>query len=428
MAETAEAQVEGTETTAEQTPAPTTTEQTPATTDSSAAAEHMATVLAAVEANPALAEDSDIKPILELAGKAPKAEGGKTETKAEETKTEETKTEETKTEAGKTEETKTEETKTEETKTEETKTEETKTEETKTEETKEKSDSVFFKEEGGTEKVELKDLDAFNSHIKKEFGIENPAKFFSSVGTWRTQAQNAEKAETELRNINDSFAKMPEPLFNAYTAWANGQPWEKAVQGVGVLDFGKAFNEYDSHTIVNHYLPGDFTREDFTGENKDSNTVKQAISLAKSRYETDKQAVEGQRATYLEEAETSKELIKTSSASSVENLTQAFPGMGKTELNKVKSIMAGGDLTGLFFDKEGGYVKDAAEKIAYMLYAKDDIADANKRSKSSQDALIDKVDAGNEKPSTKTSTQSAKSAVPEGVSTLYNDLVEKKVY
>ena len=410
MAETAEAQVEGTETTVEQTPTPTTTEQTTATPESSDGAEGIATILAAVEANPALAEDPDIKPILELAGKAPKAEdkpedkpedktGDKPQDKPEDKSEDKT--------GDKPED---------------------KADDKPEDKPKEKSDSVFFKEEGEAEKVELKDLDAFNSHIKKEFGIEDPAKFFSSVGTWRTQAQNAEKAETELRNINDSFAKMPEPLFNAYTAWANGQPWEKAVQGVGVLDFGKAFNEYDSHTIVNHYLPGDFTREDFTGENKDSNVVKQAISLAKSRYETDKQAVEGQRATYLEEAETSKELIKTSSASSVENLKQAFPSMGKTELNKVKSIMTGGDLTGLFFDKEGGYVKDAAEKIAMMLYAKDDIADANKRSKSSQDALIDKVDAGNEKPSTKTSTQSAKSAVPEGVSTLYNDLVEKKVY
>ena len=90
--------------------------------------------------------------------------------------------------------------------------------------------------------------------------------------------------------------------------------------------------------------------------------------------------------------------------------------------------MNGGDLTALFFDKEGGYVSDAAEKIAMMLYANKEIANANKRSKTSQDALIEKVDAGNEKPSTTTSTQAKKSAVPEAISTLYGDLVEKKTY
>ena len=412
MAETAEApvQVEGTPAPVEQTSAPTATEQAPASTESTSDAEGIATILAAVEANPSLAEDPDIKPILELAGKTTKTEEVKTETKTEETKTQETKSE-----AGKTEETKTEETKTEETKTEETK--------------EEKSDSVFFKdEEEKGEKVELKDLDAFNAHIKEKFSIEDPNKFFESVDTWRSQAQNAEKSQSELDNITDAFTKMPDALYTAFVNWSKGESWEKAVQGVGVLDFGKAFNEYDPHTIVNHYLPGDFTKEDFTGEEKDSKTVQQAISLAKSRYETDKQAIEGQRATHLEEAEISNELIKTSSASSVENLKKSFPSMGKTELNKVKSIMAGGDLTGLFFDKEGGYVKDAAEKIAMMLYAKKDIANANKRSKSSQDALINKVDAGNEKPSTKTSAQSEKSVVPQEVSTLYNDLVEKKVY
>ena len=414
MAETAEAQVEETPAAVEQTPAPVTTEQTPATTDSSAA-EHIATVLAAVDATPALAEDPDIKPILELAGKAPKAEAGKTETKSEETKTEEAKPE-----AGKTEETKSEEAKTEETKAEETKTEETK---------EEKSSSVFFKDEGEkSEKVELKDLDAFNSHIKEKFSIDDPTKFFSSVDTWRSQAQNAEKAQSELDNITDAFTKMPDPLYAAFVNWSKGESWEKAVQGVGVLDFGKAFNEYDQHTIVNHYLPGDFTKEDFTGEEKDSKTVQQAISLAKSRYETDKQAIEGQRATHLEEAEASNELIKTSSVSSVENLKQAFPSMGKTELKKVQSIMNGGDLTAMFFDKEGGYVADAAEKVAMMLYAKKDIANANKRSKSSQAALIDKVDAGNEKPSTTTSTQGKKSVVPEQIGNLYNDLKENYTY
>lgn len=418
MAETAEAQapVEQTPAAVEQTPAPATTEQAPATTESTDGAEQIGTILAAVEANPALAKDPEIAKVIELAGGA-KAEEGKTETKTEESKTEEGKTE-AKTEEGKTE-TKTGEGKTE-----------TKAEDGKTEESKEaKPDSVFFKEEGKeVEKVELKDLDAFNAHIKEKFSIDDPTKFFSSVDTWRTQAQNAEKIETELANINDSFAKMPEQLFNAYTLWANGEPWEGAVKGVGVLSFDKSFNEYDPHTIVNHYLPGDFTREDFTGENKDSNTVKQAISLAKSRYETDKQAIEGQRATHVEDAKAQQELIKSSAASSVESLQKSFPSMGKAELKKVQSIMTGGDLTAMFFDKEGGYVDDAARKIAMALFAEKEIANANKRTKTSQAALITKVDAGNEKPSTTTSTQSKKPGVPEEISTLYGDLKDNYVY
>lgn len=413
MAETAEApaQVEETPAVVEETPAPVATEQTPETSESTDGAENIATILAAVDANPSLAEDPEIKAVLELA----KPDAGKTEETKTEAKTEETKTEETKTEV-----------KAEETKTEETKAEEAKTEETKTEE---KPDSVFFKEGQEEEvKVELKDLNAFKAYIKEKFSIEDETKFFSSVDTWRSQAQNADQTQTELDNITDAFEKMPDALYAAFVDWSKGEPWEKAVQGVGVLNFDKAFNEYDTHTIVNHYLPGDFTKEDFTGEEKDSKTVIQAISLAKSRYETDKQAVQGQRATYLEEAETAKELIKTSTASSVEDLKQSFPKMGKTEIKKVESIMNGGDLTGLFFDKNGGYVKDAAKKVAMMLYAGKEIANANKRSKSSQEELIKKVDAGNKKPSTTTSTQIKKSPVPEAVSTLYNDLVEQKTY
>ena len=89
--------------------------------------------------------------------------------------------------------------------------------------------------------------------------------------------------------------------------------------------------------------------------------------------------------------------------------------------------MNGGDLTALFF-KDGAYTKDAARKIAMALFAEKEIADANKRTKSSQAALRDKVDAGNEKPSTTTSTQSKKTAVPEEVTSLFKDLQETKTY
>ena len=90
--------------------------------------------------------------------------------------------------------------------------------------------------------------------------------------------------------------------------------------------------------------------------------------------------------------------------------------------------MASGDLTAMFFDKNGGYNKDAARKIAMALYAEKEIANANKRTKSSQAVLRDKVDAGNEKPSTTTSTQSKKSAVPDEVSSLFKDLQTDYVY
>lgn len=409
MAEAAEAQVEQTPAPVTETSTPAPTEQSPASTEATDGAEQAATILAAVEANPALAEDPEVAALLKLAN----PETGKSEKGTEEKPEEGTEKKPEKKPKGKTDDKPEDKPKGEKT----------------DDKSKEKSDSVFFKSENKeVEKVGLKDLDAFNAHIEEKYSIKDADKFFNSVDGWRTQAQNAEKVQGELDNITDSFSKMPEALFNAYTLWAKGDPWEKAVQGVGTLDFNLGFGEYDTQTIVNHYFPGDFNKDDFTGENKDSVTTKRAINLAKSQYESDRQSVKDQRASHIEDAETSKELIKTSSISSVENLKQAFPDMGKTELKKVQSIMSSGDLTALFFTKEGGYVDDAAEKIAMMLYAKKDIASANKRTKSSQEALIEKVDAGNEKPSTTTSTQGKKAVVPEEVSNLHKDLQETMIY
>lgn len=405
MAETAEAPVESTTVTTEQAPA-TTEQTTTTTTDTPDSEEQIATLLSAVDANPALEGDPKIKALADLArGKTTepaKAEEPKTEPKTE-TKTEEPKAE--------------------------TKSPDTK-DEPKTETKEEKPTSVFFKEDdpAKTQKVELKDINAFNSHIEEKFSIKDTTKFFESVDTWRSQAQNADTIQRELDNITNSFEKMPDAIFNAYKLWSNGEPWEGAVQGVGTLDFKMGFNEYDTHKIVNYYFPGEFTKDDFTGENKDSTTTKRAISLAKSQYASDKQAVEGQRAGIVDDANAQKERIKTSTASSVAGLKESFPSMGKAEIKKVESIMSGGDLSGLFFNEEGGYVKDAAQKIAMMLYAEKDIANANKRVKSSQDALKSRVDAGNEKPPAVTSTQGKKPVVPEAVSSLYGDLVDQKTY
>ena len=399
---------------------PAKTEQSTASTEvNSGSAEQMGVILSAAAANPALAEDPDIKQILELAKKAPakpteaNPDGSKTETKAEESGVE-TKTEKLKTE------TKAEEVKTE-----------TESEKTKTEEPKKgKSDSVFFKEDKEDEvnKIEFKDIDAFNSHIEEKFSIKDATKFFTSVDKWRSQAQNTEEVQAKLDSITDSFAKMPDPIYNAYMLWSKAEPWEGAVKGVGVLDFGKAFNEYDTHKIVNYYFPGEYTQEDFTGEDKDSVVIKRAINLAKKQYESDKQTVEGQRASIVEDSDAQRERMKTSTASSVVDLKESFPSMGKAEIKKVESIMSGGDLSGLFFNDEGGYHKDAATKIAMMLFASKEITNANKRTKSSQDVLRDKVEAGNEKPPMTQSTQAKKPEVPEGMTKLYEELAPKMTY
>jgi len=230
----------------------------------------------------------------------------------------------------------------------------------------------------------------------------------------------------ELEGFHDAFKKMPEPLFNAMNAWANGEEWTSHVDNAGALDYGASFDKYELSDIVGHYFPGEFEKDDFT-ENSDDATVKRAVKLSKQQYGAEQKAFEEQRASYLDSGKERDKLIKSSSASSVEKLKETFPDFGKDALKKVRDTMSSGDLSALFFGKDGAYTDDAATKIALMLFGKDEIVKANGRSKKSQDALKKSVKKGSNKPSV-TNTQSQQEQVSPEVTGIFKDVFQKTYY
>lgn len=357
----------------------------------------MATILAAVKDNPSLAEDPEIKTVIEMANKANQgAEQPPAKQKTE--KTFESK--------------------------------EDNTDEQPTKEpTTESEDSLFFKkdETDDKEEVDVKDFDGAKDYIKEKYSIDDMDTFFSSVDKWRKVSQETGHSQEKLEDIQDAFTKMPEPLFNAFNSWANGGDWKNPLSGIGGgLDYSANFGDYDTYEIVNFYFPGEYEKDDFDGHTEDK-IVQRATKLAQSQYETERQAFEDERAVYMNQAEERQALIKDSTTSSVNILKEAFPDFGKKALKKVKDTMVSGDLSGLFYDKDGSYSKDAAIKVALALFGKDEIKRAKSRADKSQEVLRNNVDKTADKPSVK-STQSQQAQIPEEVTGIFKDVFVKKYY
>ncbi len=379
-------------------------------------AQSIATILSAVKDNPNLASDPEIAKVLELAGgkKVEEKETKKIESKKEskEEEVEEKKKEEV-----------VEDKKTEK------KTEEKKEDEDeKTEQEEDESSSTFFKKEkeSGDKPLEFADLDAANKFVDEKYSIKDMNTLFKSVDKWRTAAQDTEKTQDKLDDIQKAFDEMPEELFNAFSSWSNGKDWTKDVSGAGVLDYKTDFKDYVEFDIVNHYFPGEYEKDDFTKDSDDA-TVKRAIKLAEKQYDSERQAFEDKRANLIEDADERKALIKDSSVSSVEKLKETFPDLAKDALKKVKDVMSSGDLSSLFFTKKGAYTADAAEKIALMLFGKEEITKANRRTKKSQEVLKTSVSKGSDKPSV-SKTQSQQTQLPEEVADTFKGVFEKKYY
>lgn len=364
--------------------------------------EAMSTILSAVKTNPELANDPEIAAVLKMAS-GEKVEAVKEKPVVAE---KDNKEPEAKKEAVKEEEA----------------TEEVKEED----EEKNASDSNFYKKVDKDNKVEFGNLDEALEHIKDKYSIDDLGTFFNSADKWRKGAQDIDETQEKFDDIQNAFSELPEPLFNAFQAWANGKDWTGEVQNAGLLDYKSDFEDYETYDIVNHYFPDEYEEDDFT-ENSDDATVKRAAKLAKKQYEAEQESFEDQRAEYMRKGEDLQKVLKSSTSSSVDKLRESFPDFSKDALKKVKDTMISGDLTSLFFNKDGSYTDDAAEKIALLLYGRDEIIKANNRTKKSQEVLRSSVAKGSEKPSVKT-TQSQQTQVPEEVTGIFKDVFEKRYY
>lgn len=210
--------------------------------------------------------------------------------------------------------------------------------------------------------------------ISSKFGVDDPSKFFASVDTWRTQAQHGVESEKQLDALHNDLQSMPPDLTRAVTLWANGDDYSSAFSGAGRLDFSEDFVSQDIENLVQHYLPEQYNKlvdaleNESISEDEFEDKVMLLSASTERHFKTDKQALEKERADFIERQKNESKLIRESANSSVENLSKTFPNFSKSELNKVRSILVEGRVEELFINNDGTYAENAAELIANALY------------------------------------------------------------
>jgi hypothetical protein len=293
--------------------------------------------------------------------------------------------------------------------------------------------SVFYKKEVKAPQTSFANINEVNSHVQTKYSIdtndmEGWGKLFKSVDGWRKDAQKLDDAEVKLQKFNESFENMPDNLFNAVNAWANGDDYEKSfATGTKRFDYSKPFAEQDQWEMLNHYFPDTYTKDDLNYDDTDP-TVKKGIQMAEKQYDFDRNTFEKNRAQYLEQAESKKSASTSSIKSSVEALGDVFPDMDKNAVNKIRGIMQNGDLSGLLLNKDGTWNQEAATKIAYMVYGEDEIKRRDQSFKDSQENLSNIVDRGATQPNVKGKEGAPLSSDVEGALKMFDGLVTQKHY
>lgn len=216
--------------------------------------------------------------------------------------------------------------------------------------------------------------------IKSKFGmdlkngIKDMPKFFESAQQWRKEAQESGTIKKEYEEFKGLIGVLPAEVIESIKLFHNGEDYMKAFDGKPRFNFTMPVEKQDIKKLVTHYFPNKFKDEDFTDENP-SQALEIAKEAAIEKYNTHKTNIETQRATVIQNAAVRTEAVKTSLASSVTSLSEAFPDVEKEPLDEISSILEGGPekVMAEFYNKDGTVKKDAAIKMMMAKYGIDEI-------------------------------------------------------
>lgn len=212
--------------------------------------------------------------------------------------------------------------------------------------------------------------------ISNRFGVNDASKFFSSVETWRNQAQEGSELKREYEALTADLQALPLDLRQSIEMWASGEDYTKALTMSQRLDFSGDFGKQDPESLVQHYfgeqydeLVSSFEEGDIS-EDDLQDRIKLLANSTKRLFVEDKKALEKEREDFLNRQRNEQENLKKTALLSVENLSKAYPNFSKSEVSKIRNILVEGKADNLFMNADGTYKEDAAELVAYAMYGK----------------------------------------------------------
>lgn len=212
--------------------------------------------------------------------------------------------------------------------------------------------------------------------ISNRFGVNDASKFFSSVETWRSQAQEGSELKREYEALTSDLQALPMDLRASIEMWASGEDYTKALTMSQRLDFSGDFSKQDPESLVQHYfgeqydeLISSFEEGDISDDDL-QDRIKLLANSTKRLFVEDKKALEKEREDFLNRQRNEQENLKKTALLSVENLSKAYPNFSKSEVSKIRNILIEGKADNLFMNADGTYKEDAAELVAYAMYGK----------------------------------------------------------
>jgi hypothetical protein len=212
--------------------------------------------------------------------------------------------------------------------------------------------------------------------LSSKYGIKDANKFFTSVDTWRNQAQEGSDIRKEYEALTSDLQALPPEVRMSIELWANGDDYTRAFSMQQRLDFESSFGDQEVEGLVQHYLPEQYSDLNDAlerGKIDDDEFEERLTMLAASTkrlFSEDKKALEEQREQYVNQQKNQFQNLKKTASLSVENLSKTYPNFSKSEISKIRNVLVDGKIDQMFYKSDGTYNDNAAELVAYAMYGK----------------------------------------------------------
>ena len=194
--------------------------------------------------------------------------------------------------------------------------------------------------------------------ISSRFGVNDASKFFSSVETWRNQAQEGSELKREYEALTADLQALPMDLRASIEMWASGEDYTKALTMSQRLDFSGDFSKQDPESLVQHYFGEQYDElvsafeADKISEDDLQDRIKLLANSTKRLFVEDKKALEKEREDFLNRQKFESENLKKTALLPVENLSKAYPNFSKSEVSKIRNILIEGKADNLFMNAD----------------------------------------------------------------------------
>jgi len=228
----------------------------------------------------------------------------------------------------------------------------------KTQSTKKQEDFVFE----GKEKVDV--------FVKEKTGIENLEALVSGFSELKSKSEEFEITKGLVSKYEGIFQQIPAELYQGIDAFLQGKDWKTPIVSKPNMDFSKEASAHAVKSLVDNYLPGEFSKEewdDYNSEDPDTG-IKKAIDLAvntaKKQYEADKVALDSFKGNQIKEAQERESKVNSSIDESIEFLKKSLDGADDGYVKRMKQNLTVQKLNELFFNQDGTFKKEAALRIS----------------------------------------------------------------